>query len=95
MVCIPLGNDQPGVAARVKAHGAGIVVHPRRVNAKRLNLAVRAVLENNSYRLAARKIQAAMAQIDGLDQAADIIEDVLKIGPATQPERVENQSLPI
>ncbi len=79
MVCIPLGNDQPGVAARVKAHGAGIVVHPRRVNAKRLNSAVRAVLENNSYRLAARKIQAAMTQIDGLDKAADIVEDALNI----------------
>lgn len=80
MVCIPLGNDQPGVAARVKAHGAGVVVPPRRVNAKRLRSAVRAVLENDSYRLAARKIQAAIAEIDGLDRAADIIEDVLKIG---------------
>ncbi len=79
LVCIPLGNDQPGVAARVKAHGAGVVVNPRKVNAKRLHSAVRAVLENESYRLAARKIQAAIAEIDGLDRAADIIEDVLKI----------------
>jgi MGT family glycosyltransferase len=80
LVCIPLGNDQPGVAARVKAHGAGVVVHPRRANAKRLRSAVRAVLENDSYRLAARKIQSAIAEIDGLDRAADIVEDVLKIG---------------
>jgi MGT family glycosyltransferase len=80
LVCIPLGNDQPGVAARVKAHGAGVVVHPRRANAKRLRSAVRAVLENDSYRLAARKIQSAIAEIDGLDWAADIVEDVLKIG---------------
>ncbi len=79
MVCIPLGNDQPGVAARVKARGAGVVVPSRRVNAKRLRSAVRAVLENDSYRLAARKIQSAIAEVDGLDRAADIIEDVLKI----------------
>jgi zeaxanthin glucosyltransferase len=79
LVCIPLGNDQPGVAARVKARGAGIVVPPRSANAKRLRSAVRAVLENDSYRLAARKIQSAIAEIDGLDRAADIIEDVLKI----------------
>ncbi len=84
LVCIPLGNDQPGVAARVKAHGAGVVVHPRRVNAKRLRSAVRAVLENDSYRLAARKIQAAIAETNGLDRAADIIEDVLKIGKRAQ-----------
>ncbi|HVN92418.1 MAG TPA: glycosyltransferase [Terracidiphilus sp.] len=79
MVCIPLGNDQPGVAARVKAHGAGIVIHPRKVNAKRLRSAVRKVMEEDSYRRAARKIQSAIAQIDGPGQAADIIEDVLNI----------------
>ena len=79
LVCIPLGNDQPGVTARVKAHGAGVVVHPRRVSAKRLRSAVRAVLENDSYWLAARKIQSAIAQTDGLDRAADIMEDGLNI----------------
>ena len=79
LVCIPLGNDQPGVAARVKAHGAGVVVHGRRANARRLRSAVRTVLGNDSYRLAARKIQSAIAEVDGLDRAADIVEDVLKI----------------
>ena len=29
LVCIPMGNDQPGVAARVAARGVGVVV-PRR-----------------------------------------------------------------
>lgn len=79
LVCIPLGNDQPGVAARVKAHAAGVVLNPRRINAQRLRNAVRAVLQNDSYRLAARRIQTAIAEIDGLDRAADIIEDVLQI----------------
>jgi MGT family glycosyltransferase len=79
LVCIPLGNDQPGVAARVRAHGAGVVVPPRKANAKRLRSAVQAVLEEESYRREARKIQAAMSEIDGLEQAADIVEDVLKI----------------
>ena len=79
MVCIPLGNDQPGVAARVKAHGAGVVVLPHRLNVKRLRSAVRVVLENDSYRLAARKIQSAINEANGLDRAADIVEDVLKI----------------
>ena len=83
LVCIPLGNDQPGVAARVKAHGAGVVVPPRRVNAERLRAAVRSILENDSYRLAARKIQSTIAEVDGLNCAADIIEDVLKIGKQT------------
>ena len=80
LVCIPLGNDQPGVAARVKARGAGIVVPPRRVDAKRLRSAVQTILENDSYRLAARKIQSAIAEANGLERAADIVEDALKIG---------------
>jgi MGT family glycosyltransferase len=80
MVCIPMGNDQPGVASRVAMRGAGLVVGLRRLNAKRLRSAVRAVLEDESYRRAARNMQASIQQIDGLDLAADIIEDVLKIG---------------
>jgi MGT family glycosyltransferase len=80
LVCMPLGNDQPGVASRVAMHGAGVVVSPRKANARRLHAAVRTILEDESYRIAARKLQTAILQIDGLELAADIIEDGLKIG---------------
>jgi zeaxanthin glucosyltransferase len=83
LVCIPLGNDQPGVAARVAARGAGVVVPRRKLNAKRLRSAVRAVLEDEKYRCAARKIQAAMLRVDGLERAADIVEDALRIRTGT------------
>jgi zeaxanthin glucosyltransferase len=79
LVCIPLGNDQPGVASRVKARGACVVVPPRGLTAKRLHAAVRAVLEDDSYRIAARKLQASIQQIDGLDLAAVVVEEALKI----------------
>jgi MGT family glycosyltransferase len=79
LVCIPLGNDQPGVAARVAARGAGIVVRRRRLTVKRLRSAIRAVLEEESYRAAARNLQHAMRQIDGLEQAAEIIEAALNM----------------
>jgi MGT family glycosyltransferase len=85
LVCIPLGNDQPGVASRVAARGAGVVVPPLRLTAKRLRSALRAVLEDESYRAAARKLQASIQQIDGLGQAADIVEDALKIGQGARP----------
>ena len=80
LVCIPQGNDQPGVAARVVAHGAGVLVPRGKANAKRLRAALRKVLEDTSYRQAARKLQAAMAEVDGLELAADIVEEALKIG---------------
>jgi zeaxanthin glucosyltransferase len=87
LVCIPLGNDQPGVAARVAARGAGVVVPRRKLSPKRLRSAVRAVLEDEKYRYAAREVQASMRQVDGLQRAADIIEDALKIGVATRDNK--------
>ena len=66
-------------ASRVATHGAGVVVPPGRASAERLRSAVRAVLEDESYRNATRKLQSAMAKIDGPERAADIVEDVLKI----------------
>ncbi len=79
LVCIPLGNDQPGVAARVAARGAGVVVPRRKLNQARLRSAVRAVLEEGKYRQAARVIQTAIQSVDGLELAADLVEEALEI----------------
>jgi MGT family glycosyltransferase len=80
LVALPLGNDQPGVAARVRAHGAAVVIPQQKLTAGRLRRAVRAVLENPAYRHSARKLQAAFQQVDGLNRAADIIEEAFGIG---------------
>lgn len=85
MVALPLGNDQPGVAARVAACGAGLVIARRKLNFKRrLRAAVRAVLEDTKYRNAARTMQAAIRQVDGLERAADIVEQALEIGASSR-----------
>lgn len=79
MVAVPLGNDQPGVAARVKAHGAGVVVSRRRLNTARLRKVVMLVLQESRYREAARGLQRAIQQLDGPSQAADLVEEVLRL----------------
>jgi zeaxanthin glucosyltransferase len=79
LVALPQANDQPGVAARIAARGAGIVITHRKLNPSRLREAIRRTLENETYRAAARNIQQAMQQFDPLDRAADIIEDTLHI----------------
>jgi UDP:flavonoid glycosyltransferase YjiC (YdhE family) len=79
LVCIPISNDQPGVAARVAACGAGVVVPHSKLNVQRLRSAVQAVLQQTRYRAAARDIQHAMQQVDGLGRAVDVIEEALKI----------------
>ena len=81
LVAIPFGNDQPGVAARVAAKGAGIVIPNRKLNVSRLRTAVKAVLEESRYRTAARSLQTEMKRIDGLETAAGIIEAALKLRP--------------
>ena len=83
LVCIPLGNDQPGVAARVKARGAGVVVPHNKLSPKRLRAAVRVVMEEKSYREVAQKVQAHIQQVDGLERAADIVEMALNLGRET------------
>jgi MGT family glycosyltransferase len=85
LVCIPLGNDQPGVAARVATRGAGVVIPRRKLSTRRLRSAVNAVLEVDSYRHAARNLQVAMKQVDGLERAADFVEGALKISLAPSP----------
>jgi zeaxanthin glucosyltransferase len=80
LVALPLGNDQPGVAARVAARGAGVVIPQKKLTATKLRAAVQAVLEEESYRRAARRLQKSIAEADGLNRAASIIEQALGIG---------------
>jgi MGT family glycosyltransferase len=79
LVFVPLGNDQPGVAARVKARGAGVVVPRRRLNRARLRKAVMLALYDARYRQAAQALQRAIQPLDGPGLAADLIEQALKL----------------
>jgi MGT family glycosyltransferase len=79
LVALPQGNDQPGVAARIAARRAGIVIPHSKLNPTRLREAIHQTLNHPTYRTAARSIQSEMQKIDGLERAADIIEDALKI----------------
>ena len=79
MVAVPLGNDQPGVAARLRARGAGVVVSRHRLTASRLREAVLLVLSDTGYREAARRLQRALQQLNGPERAADLIEQVLNL----------------
>ncbi len=85
LVAIPLGNDQPGVAARVVARGAGVVVPRRKLNPARLRRAVRLVLEHPAYRVRAEELGCVIRQIDGPAMAAEIIERSLQLTSASQP----------
>jgi UDP:flavonoid glycosyltransferase YjiC (YdhE family) len=93
MVAIPIGNDQPGVAARVAAKGSGIVLSRRTLTPAKVEKAVRAVLHDDSYRQAACAIQEQIRQIDGAALAAGIIEEKLALSPLAAARQVKSKDV--
>lgn len=85
MVAVPLGNDQPGVAARVRARGAGVIIPRQKLNARNLRNAIATVLSEPSYRKAALDLKKAIGQVDGPSMAAQIIEKTLRLQSDPSP----------
>lgn len=92
MVAIPIGYDQPGVAARIAYHGVGEFVEVGDLNADRLLELVRRIRANQGYRARARYFRDVIAMTRGLDVAAEIIERSLGANemfePAAKPAEV-------
>jgi zeaxanthin glucosyltransferase len=76
MVAIPIGYDQPGVAARITHHGVGEFIEIGSLTTRRLSKLIAKVTTGPSYRDKARWFQRVIAKARGLDRAADIIERV-------------------
>lgn len=82
MVAIPIGNDQPGVAARLAAKGAAIVLKRRSLTPAKVENAVRMILEDDRYARAVISLRNSIAQIDGAALAARLIEEKLSLKPS-------------
>lgn len=78
MVAIPITNDQPAIAARVRRSGAGEVIAPRQLTPKRLRRAMQRVLGAPDYRQSARQLQISIERAGGVSRAVDIVEAVLR-----------------
>jgi zeaxanthin glucosyltransferase len=79
MVAIPIGYDQPGVAARIAYHGVGEFVELGDLTVERLSELIQRVRTNRSYQTRACHLQKVISQTHGLDLAADLIEKALGI----------------
>jgi len=78
MIVIPKAFDQPAVAARLKWLRAAEVLQVKRLSAKQIRWALAKVLNDPSYRNAAREMQARIRSSRGLERAADVIEESLE-----------------
>ncbi|HEU5001856.1 MAG TPA: glycosyltransferase [Actinomycetota bacterium] len=74
VVVAPIRDDQPLIADRVVANGAGLRVSFRRARAEQLGTAVDAVLDDSSFREAAARLAASFALAGGARAAADRLE---------------------
>jgi MGT family glycosyltransferase len=74
LVVAPIRDDQPVIAGQVVDAGAGIRVHFGRVGATELGNAITTVLDDPTYRAAARRVQTSFATAGGATVAADHLE---------------------
>jgi zeaxanthin glucosyltransferase len=79
MVAIPIGYDQPGVAARIAYHGVGEFLEIDNLTTQRLSELIAKVDGNPKYHNKARWFQKVLRETRGLDVAADIIERVFGV----------------
>ena len=77
LVVTPIRDDQPIIAQQVVAAGAGIRLHFARLGATELHDAVRAVLDDPSYREGAGRVRDSFTAAGGARAAADRIEELL------------------
>ncbi|MGB8481491.1 MAG: glycosyltransferase [Acidobacteriaceae bacterium] len=86
MIAIPIAYDQPAVAARLAWLKVAEVLPVKRLSTKQLHLALSKLLNNASYRDAARELQAKIQSARGLERAAEVIEEALeKYAVITEP----------
>jgi zeaxanthin glucosyltransferase len=74
MVAIPITNDQPGVAARIASTKTGKFVPVQELTTERLSALIGEVLSNPEYRENTQAMKKAIAEVNGLEKAADLIE---------------------
>ncbi len=75
MVLVPLGRDQPGVAARAERLGVARVLSPEGLDARRLGDAIDEVLEDGRYLDEARRSAERLRRTDWTAVACRAIED--------------------
>jgi zeaxanthin glucosyltransferase len=74
MVALPITNDQPGVAARLRHLGVAEVLPMHSLAAQTLRGAVQKMLVDTGARSRSRDFAQRLRQLDGVARAADIVE---------------------
>ncbi|NBH07727.1 glycosyltransferase [Amycolatopsis sp. SID8362] len=76
LVCVPMGRDQPAVAARVTHHGLGTAIEPTATTAA-MATAIRHVLDDPSYSTAAQRFAKTV------EPAGLVVDEIEAMAPST------------
>ncbi len=87
MVAIPIANDQPGVASRIKWSGCGEAIPVKKVDVSNLRTAITKVMTEDSYKKNALRLQSAIQKAGGVKRAVDIIEKAITTGKPVLDKR--------
>jgi len=74
MVVIPISADQPYNAACCAVLGVGVVIEPGEHTPEAIRAAVRAVMDNPSYRQKAEHVRDEMVALPGPEYAVALLE---------------------
>lgn len=77
MLCLPVTNDQPGVAKRVEYLGNGTCLPVRQVTPARLKQQLTRMLSDESFQTKATQLADRLTAVDGPEMAAQLIERAL------------------
>ena len=89
MVAVPIAHDQPGNAARIEWTGTGVRIPAAECDATRLAEAMAKVLGSSSFAESAGRFKRIIAEVRGLERAADIIERVAATRRPVMTEELE------
>jgi MGT family glycosyltransferase len=76
MIATPITYEQPAIAARVKASGAGISISPSRLTAVSLRSGIQKILRERSYKDCASHVAQEIRGAGGSRKAASVIEGI-------------------
>jgi MGT family glycosyltransferase len=87
MLVVPQGADQPLVAARVVALGAGLAIRTEDAAVEAVRALARRLLDEPRFRAAAGSLRDAQRQAGGYRRAADELESYLRTDPLPRADR--------
>jgi MGT family glycosyltransferase len=93
MIAIPIGFDQPGMAARVAYHGVGEFLAEEDLTSDKLKALITTIMGDPNYKTRAVQMRDEIAATLGLERAVTIIEQTLEDALLSQESESDKTAL--